>query len=270
MDELVELRKDADQYDALVFDGFSRMESAIRDYSLSIMTKISPLTPGQIKKMTQLTWPYTYQIYDEVLDFMMSIAPLVFIVTHIRPQYVGNHKTGMLEPRGQRPLAEKASLRVWTRHNPDSPAPIGLVFKRIVSMRFVDGEGIVPVNVLPRRIKPCTWKKIKEYCKDPIGDRQPTPDEVPNEFELSILDGTLTEDQKDALKIARLAAEQDANEEKALEAMMTTDDTRKEAFMAMVAEDGGLKPIEYKRAMIKAGHDVIVPEIKGWLKELEE
>ena len=36
------------------------------------------------------------------------------------------------------------------------------------------------------------------------------PEEVPNAFEMSILDGTLTEDQKNALRLAVIAARQDA------------------------------------------------------------
>ena len=44
---------------------------------------------------------------------------------------------------------------------------------------------------------------------NPIGDTPPEPSEIPNEFELSILDGTLTEDQKDVLHVERLKMEQE-------------------------------------------------------------
>lgn len=151
--EMKKLAKNREKYDILVFDNFSRMEGGIRDHSLSIMTKISNLTPGQIKGMSQLTWPYTYNYYAEMLDFMLSIAPLVFIITHVRDKYIGNVKTSAREPRGQRPLTEKSSFRVWLRHNPDSEAPIGLVLKRMVA---IDAKTMAPVSIFPRKIKPCT------------------------------------------------------------------------------------------------------------------
>jgi hypothetical protein len=74
-------------------------------------------------------------------------------------------------------------------------------------------QGIVPINVLPRKVNPCTWKRILEYWENPIGDREPEPSEIPNEFEFSILDGVLTADQKDALHINRIEADLKAAEE---------------------------------------------------------
>jgi len=198
------------RYEVLVFDNFTRMEDAIRAYSLQHITEISELTPGQVKGMSQLTWPYTFVYYTQVLDLMLSKAPLIIIATHIREKYVGSHGIGLMEPRGQRPLTEKSNLRLWLRHNSASPAPIGLVLKRIVEMRVTD-TGMKPVNVLPRKITPCTWDRIIEYMAEPIGDRPPRPDETPNEFELSILDGTLTADMRDALKLALLSAEGEDN-----------------------------------------------------------
>lgn len=209
-------------FKVLVFDNWSRMEDGIRAYSLKIMPQISSLTPGQIRNMSQLTWPYTYAYYAEFLDKLLMIAPTVFLVTHIRPKYVGNKKTDRMEARGQRPLIEKSTLRVWMRHNPDSPAPIGLILKRPQRMVY-QGGALLPVSILPRRVKPCTWSKIEEYWKDPIGDNSPGPQETPDEFELSILDGTLTEDQKVALRLTLVSAEQEDTETAALHEAMVAE-----------------------------------------------
>jgi hypothetical protein len=78
------------------------------------------------------------------------------------------------------------------------------VLKRL--SRVTVNGGIRAVNVLPRKINPCSWDRILEYWQNPIGDRQPEPSEIPNDFELSILDGVLTEDQKDVLHINRVEA----------------------------------------------------------------
>ncbi len=95
------------------------------------------------------------------------------------------------------------------------PAPIGLLFKRLSKVE-ANENGIVPVNVLPRKVNPCTWGRILDYWNDPIGDREPSAEETPNDFELSILDGVLTEDQKDALRVNRVEAETKQKEENAL------------------------------------------------------
>jgi hypothetical protein len=224
-------------FQVFVFDNWSRMEDGIRAYSLKVMPQISSLTPGQIRNMSQLTWPYTYAYYAEFLDKLLSIAPTVFLVTHIRAKYIGSKKTDQIEARGQRPLIEKSTMRVWMRHNPDSPAPIGLILKRPQKMVF-EGGALLPVSILPRRVKPCTWEKIEEYWRSPIGNTTPSPEEVPDEFELSILDGTLTEDQKVSLRLALVSAEQEDAEEAAL--LQAMGEELKERVQAMRAE--GMSP----------------------------
>lgn len=200
----------------LIFDNFTASaESAIREYSLTIMPEISGLSRGQIENMSQLTWPYTYNVYSQFLGKMLSMANIVFIITHLREQYIGRTKTGLREARGQRPIIEHSSLRIWTRHNgdpADGGAPIGLVLKRLPRLELTE-TGLQPVSILPRRVKPLTWRKVLEYAAEPAGERNPTKDETPNPFELSILDGILTDDQKDALRVARMTMEAEEAED---------------------------------------------------------
>jgi hypothetical protein len=75
------------------------------------------------------------------------------------------------------------------------------VLKRI-SKPTITKDGLQVVNILPRRIKPLEseqsiWQAIDRYWQKPIGNRKPEKDEEPTAFELSILDGILTEDQKE-------------------------------------------------------------------------
>ncbi len=242
----IKLLKDLpdNKYELLVFDNWSQMEDGISDYGDEHILELSSLTPRQVKNMSALTWPYKYIYYAQVLDLMLSKAPLVILTTHIREKWIGQHKSGLMEPRGQRPLVEKSTLRLWLRHNPDGPEPIGLVLKRIAK-REVTEEGIQTVSVLPRKIKPCTWQKIKWYMDNPIGNRQPTEEEMPNAFELSILDGTLTPDQKDSLRLARLAADDEGQTMKqsgSLELKREDSNLRKK-IEEMKAEGLGLKTI---------------------------
>jgi hypothetical protein len=133
---------------------------------------------------------------------LQKLAKLVIITSHLKPEVVAgtDKRTGKFIPDCKKPVIQKCYMRVYLRHNPNSPAPIGLILKR-PSKQIVTDDGVEIVSVLPRRVVPFTWKKIREYWENPIGDRQPTPEEMPNEYELSILDGTLTEDQKEIMRM---------------------------------------------------------------------
>lgn len=208
---LPEAEKAVKEARVLVWDNWSpRMEEAIRAKFLTEIEKRTDITAAQAKSMSMLTWTPNYEFYSQFLDRLLQIAPMVFIITHVKDKYLGMSKTGQLEARGQRPLVERPSFRVWTRHNADPAdggAPIGLVLKRISSYIVTPERGIQAVNVLPRRVKPLTWEKIAEYMHSPIGTRKLSTDENLTDFERSILDGELTPDQKDAIRVARVAAE---------------------------------------------------------------
>jgi hypothetical protein len=112
----------------------------------------------------------------------------------------GGKKSGKYVPDCKLPMVQKSLMRVYLRHNPDSPEPIGLILKRI-SRQVVTSDGIKIVSILPRKMKPFTWDKIRYYWENPVGNRPLEVDEKPDEYELSILDDTLTADQKEILKM---------------------------------------------------------------------
>lgn len=199
-------------FKALVFDTWTRFENTFHPVVQQNPTKFKQFfSPNGTFKAMEI-WKVSFDYEARVIDEMLQVAPLVILITHLKDQTIGSVKTGAEIPDCKKPVVEKSRLRIWTRHNPDSPSPIGLVLKRL-SKVIVTEEGIVPVNVLPRKVNPCTWKRILEYWEEPIGDREPSANEMPNEFELSILDGVLTADQKDALRINRIDADIKAQEE---------------------------------------------------------
>lgn len=199
-----------DRFSVLVFDNWTQMEEGINSWVDEHITEVSNLTMGQVKSASPLTWPYKRLKYAAVLDALLSKAPLVIITVHVKDQWMGMRKTGLKEARCQQPLVEKSALRLWLRHNPDSQAPIGLVLKRIAVSRWNPETGLIEVgSVLPRRFAPCTWERIRWYFNNPVGNRKLNPDEIPTEYELSILDGTLTKDQKMMLELAMKSPESD-------------------------------------------------------------
>lgn len=202
-----------DKFSLLVFDNFSQLEDGINSWTEDHIQSVSNLTIGQAKNASPLTWTAKRIHYASILDLMLSKAPLVILTTHLRDRWVGMRKTEMKEARCQQPLVEKSSLRIWLKHNSDSPAPIGLILKRTSSSVYNPETRLIEIHsVLPRRMSPCTWERIKWYMENPIGNRRPTKEETPTEYELSILDGTLTKDQKLMLELSMKAGNQEPEE----------------------------------------------------------
>jgi hypothetical protein len=59
----------------------------------------------------------------------------------------------------------------------------------------------VPRKITPAEEDESLWDTIWRYWDEPFGRRVPEPHETPNAFELSILDGTLTVDQRRMLNL---------------------------------------------------------------------
>ena len=188
-------------FDAVIWDTWTRAGKTthhyVKKYPMKFRESYSQM--GEIKGAEQAGEANRYEA--ELLDRLLYVSPLVIVTTHLKDQrknLTGQKSvlTGKLEPDARRSIEEKSNFRVWLRHNPDgTPQPIGLVLKRPIKWEVVDGK-MFPVNVLPRKIVPCTWEKIKEYWSNPMGSRVPLESEMPDKFELTILDGTLTDDQK--------------------------------------------------------------------------
>lgn len=193
-------------FKAVIFDTWSRFENTLHPVIQKNPGRFrefySPM--GAIKGAEM--WKASFDYEAAIIDKLAQVAPLVILVTHLKDQAIGSAKSGKQIPDCKKPVVEKSRMRIWVRHNPDGPKPIGLVLKRL-SRVTADENGIRAVNVLPRKLNPCTWKHILEYWENPVDDREPTSGEMPNDFELSILDGVLTEDQKDVLHINRIDAD---------------------------------------------------------------
>lgn len=194
------------KFKCLIFDTWTRFENTFQPVIQSNPKRFRDYysSKGDIKGAEM--WKASFDYEAVVIDKLMAVAPLVILITHLKDENVGSVKTGKQIPDCKKPIVEKSRVRLWVRHNPAGPEPIGLVLKRL-SKVTADASGIHAVNVLPRKLNPCTWEKLLTYWENPIGDRQPDDTEKPNNFELSILDGVLTEDQKDVLHINRVEAD---------------------------------------------------------------
>ena len=190
------------KFDSIVFDTWTRTGKAIRNYA-----KVHPLkfresstfsTMGKFKGPQE--WNEAAVVENAIVSQLSNKCKALFIITHI----TGVYRAGVLVDGANEPDCHKSFKRIlnasfWLRHNPNSGVPIVLVMKRMSKIELKSGT-IQPVNLLPRKMTPTkedtsVWSMIKRYWEEPVGNREPLPDEIPNEFELSILSGQLTESQ---------------------------------------------------------------------------
>lgn len=188
------------KFEVVIWDTWTRFETTFHPYIVAFPTKFrSSWSPnGVIKGAEQ--WKESFRLENEVINRLQGVGKLVILTTHLKPETVAGRKTGKFIPDCKSPLIQKSILRVYLRHNPDGPAPIGLILKRI-SKTTITENGVGTISILPRKMKPFTWAEIRKYWDNPIGDRPLTESEKPDEYELSILDGTLTADQKEILRM---------------------------------------------------------------------
>lgn len=244
------------QFDAIVWDTWTRFAKTYHPYVLEhpaeFRLKWNPM--GSIKGAQQ--WKEAQQYEAQTLNHLQTLAPVVIVVTHLKDDYLNNAKTGKQVPDASRTLARVPRFRIWLRHNPESPVPIGLVLKRL-DTKMSTPRGLRTVSILPRKIVPSEddaslWDTIARYFENPIGLRKPTKEETPNEFELSILDGTLTTGQRHTLHLM-LKANAVSKEEVEMEEL----DVEKIAELM----DQGKTPLQVAREL-----GVEVPDVMRALK----
>lgn len=212
-------------------------------------------------------WLSSFDYEAEIINRIVGMTELFVAVTHVKNHNIGGTRVpGKYVADCKKPVVQKSLMRIWVKHNPNSAVPIGLVMKRLGKTSYVEDRGIRTVNVLPRKLTPrpwptddsideSLWDTIRHYWENPIGNRQPESWETPDEFELSILDGTLTEDQRHTFKLALVGeAEQEElnglleqdEREKALEIYEETGDYK------VVASELSVTPPEAMRLVREA------------------
>ena len=252
IDEIEKL--DPENRRVIIFDTWELFEKTLKP----VVTK----NPGKFREKYSAMgsirgaeeWLASFDYEDSLISRISSMCELFILVSHVKNYNIGGKRVdGKFVPDNKKPVVRKTLLRLWLRHNPDSAVPIGLVMKRINLKRVTD-KGIRTVNILPRRVAPqeeddSLWDTISRYWQNPIGNRKPTKDEIPNDFELSILDGTLTEDQKTAFKASLI---QEAEEE--------------ELFGASKLDEAK-KMQEDRKSFVEIGEEFgkSVPEVIEWL-----
>lgn len=149
-----------------------------------------------------------------VYSKLLSKATLVIIISHEKPEYdSAGVMTGRMVPDVNRSMETAASITIRlmrNTRNPSDPAPVGLVIKNHMT---IDSKTRTITKIFPDRIAPCTWATIDKYLKDPVGNRELTPEEIPDEFEMHTVLGTLSSEQRKAYEVRQQLALRSLNEE---------------------------------------------------------
>lgn len=209
----------SDKYSAIVFDTWTRFGKALRRYAKAnpLLFREKEAFTNQVAIRNAEEWGEANIVEANYIASLSHKCKALFLNTHIRNIQKGQIKTDALEPDCGSSFKFVCNARFWLRHNKNSGVPIVLVMKRLAKVQVKDGM-IQPVNLLPRKITPMqdeksVWDCINRYWQNPVGNREPTEDEIPSPFELSILDGVLTDDQKEMWRAELDAGRQREKEE---------------------------------------------------------
>ena len=224
------------RYDVIIWDTFSRFEKSFHPWVLTHQGQFRERwSPSGVIHGSEI-WIAAQQYESQVLDMLQSKVPLVIITSHMKDENINGIKTGKRIPDCMKPVIIKSTLRIMFRHSDNgSPIPTGLVLKRI-GKRSTTENGIETVSILPRKVENLNWAKMRELWDNPVGNRPLTSEEMPNEFEMSMLDSSvLTDDQRLVMQLSLKGASSDINDEEDGTVLMKADmQSMKEAGKSFV------------------------------------
>ncbi len=181
----------------IIWDTWTRFGSLCADYVQKYPGKFrdSYAAMGQIAKAEQFREARKLEM--DYINELKSKCDMLFLTFHTKALYLDNKAViGKSSPEGSRAISQASDLRIWLTPSHEYDAPVGLVLKNIAKA-VIGEDGIQPVQMLPKRIEPCDWGGIKRYYDNPFGSQTSVnDDEIPDEYELSMIEGTLTAEEK--------------------------------------------------------------------------
>jgi hypothetical protein len=198
---------------------------------------------GKIKAAEQYNDAYQYE--GQILTKLRNKCELLILTFHTKQHYENNVAIiGKQAPGHDKAITKYSDLRLWLIANPNSSVPSGIVLKNIGKYE-VTKDGIQTVQVLPQKLFECNWKSIKGYYDNPIGNREPTENEKPDEFELRLIDGSLTDEEKRLYEVSvKLVEKQSENEE--IETLTAMNGQHKAILTRVKELNGNPPPVVYQ------------------------
>lgn len=256
--ELIKSIKEGD-YDGIVWDTWTRFASTCHSFVTTYPEKFREsggwAAMGKIRSGEKYKEARLYEA--ELIAELQRKAKLVILISHLKNQYLNNAPTGKQIPAVSKAVARVCNVRLWLRHNPRSGVPIALVLKNMDRKVYDEERDVLrTVQILPTKIAPLPsetslWDSINRYYDSPAGLRAPTSDEIPDDFESSIVQGTLTEDQR----LSWLYAIKQEKSREAEGLLFTIEDNREEATSM---RESGKSFLEIAKALDMSVKDVVL------------
>jgi hypothetical protein len=210
------------EFDCAIWDTWTRFEETCHSYVQAYPDEFRQpdgwAAMGKIRSGEEYKEARSYEA--RLIAELQRKVPLVILVSHLKNHYANNVQTGKQIPAVSPAVLRVCSLRLWIRHNPAGGTPIGLVLKNI-DRKVLENGRLRTLQILPKKITPLEtehslWESIERYYNDPVGLRKPVANEIPDDFEMSLIDGTLTEDQRLSWLYALKTQKEEEQEEELL------------------------------------------------------
>lgn len=193
------------QYSAIIFDTWPRIGEAFRNWIIAHPNEMREKDAFVMRHNAQVigaqTWKDAYEYEAHIIWKIHSLTNNGFLglITHTKEESQGGAKTGRDIPDASKTLYQVANWQVWLIRN-GRGLPTVVSMKPLGEAKVKDGKYRM-VNILPDRFDclpedESVWDAVDRYRANPFGNRTSLDDEKPNEFELSIIRGTLTKEQK--------------------------------------------------------------------------
>lgn len=246
-------------FDVAIFDPWTRIGNSFHSFVVANprLFRKEWASMGKIKGAQE--WKAAREYEAAFLGQLQTKIPTIFLTSHLKSAYVnGVSIPGKFTPDASPAIEKICRARFWLRRNPNGrPVPIALVLKRLNKSAFVPGLGVRTMNVMPQKLIPLPneeslWDTIFRFWNNPVGDREPTPEEMPDEYELSILGNTLSSDQLHLMESILEAGIQEAEEENAIAGSIGTTSDQEE-LVKKLHKDGVPLPMIAKQTELAIG-----------------
>lgn len=197
------------KYTVAAIDTISEIEDGLVEWVQKNPTYFGR-TLQQYQKMSGLMWGDVKSLWKTILSDLSARVQTFVFCTHMANIWAADRPTGKRKPKGKETLMELASLYLCMQRNPDNkgivaPKPAAIVLKsRLVHTHFNGESGELElIPCLPPRIPVCTPAEIRKYMLSP-----PDPNKLSKEERLQ--EEKLSEDERQAIALAKAQAERDA------------------------------------------------------------
>lgn len=197
------------KYPVWIFDTWTRLGEAARTYVIShanqFREKEAFIMTHDPKMVGAQKWRDAHEYEANFISslYRKTGGGYLGLIIHTKDDTQAGAKTGKAIPDSGKALEQASNFRVWLIRN-GRALPTVVTTKRMTEAKVVNGV-YQPTNILPDRFDcqeqdKSIWDAIDRYRKEPVGNRQPREEERPNEYELSIIQNTLTREQKEIWK----------------------------------------------------------------------